>query len=82
MTSQVLDVKIRDQEQRQTAVQQVIFEAFALLLSRPVHEETDLRMHHENGDHHVRRDAERRNGLRSRFYRWCVAAERCRWIER
>src|SRR5215469_9592048 len=37
--------------------QQVILEAFALLLSCPIHEETDVTMHHEDCDHHVAEDA-------------------------
>jgi len=47
-----------DQESAHGKRQQVVFETFTLLGSRPVHKEAKVAVHHRNGDDHIRGDAE------------------------
>ena len=46
---------------RERDEQDVIFEAFARLRSRPVHEEAESQVHQRHSDNHLDRDAERRD---------------------
>src|ERR1700740_1987712 len=49
-----------DQSDRDGDGQEMIFEAFTLLTTRPVHEEPVMRVYHRYGDQHVRTDANSR----------------------
>ena len=53
----------------------MIFDSFALLGARPIHEEAIGRMHYQNGDNHVNENTERRNAREETKYQSEAAKE-------